>query len=409
MNAEEEPEQLLEHLIERLAGKTDRPGIPRLGAEIAERYDEFGNLASQTSARLEENDTRSARAIQGPAPRLGLQNDTEVPEHSLPAKGDLATRLNIDESEEVTANLPPGVRIHRAYLHFDTNVAAEQYGERFLGPIRDGLLPEQLTAVRKFTEWSYPFRLLRADDPSAQIEQWANAQHIYEHLYPLTGEKPVPTASLLNLLSTRSDLTDVQRLHISLILNEPEPQGRIDQIWLDSVTFRRAARFLDEPPSVEAVNRLANMIDRAVDLPIPVPLHAIRELRDIDFLLDINGNKIGSRPVGEELAESLHGAIQTEPGFMSTSLGQDLAQIDTDESKLADKDLAKIDKEAQKEAKHILEIDIPAGSHGLWIGPRSVYPEQRELILARGTRYMITGARLNNLGGYLLNAEVILR
>jgi hypothetical protein len=56
-----------------------------------------------------------------------------------------------------------------------------------------------------------------------------------------------------------------------------------------------------------------------------------------------------------------------------------------------------------------LEIDIPAGSHGLWVGSRSVYPDQSELILARGTRYMVTGTRPNNLGGYTLNVEVIPR
>jgi hypothetical protein len=122
----------------------------------------------------------------------------------------------------------------------------------------------------------------------------------------------------------------LQRLHISSVLGDPEPQGRIDQVWLDSFIFRRASNFLDEPPGVEAVTRLANVAGHAVDVPIPVPVHAIRELHDIDFLVDINGDKIGSRPVTKDLLESLHGAVQTEPGFMSTSLGPDLAQVDTD-------------------------------------------------------------------------------
>ncbi|MEC3920268.1 ADP-ribosyltransferase [Nocardia sp. CDC160] len=305
-------------------------------------------------------------------------------------------------------SFPPGVRLWGGYLHFETSAAAEQYGEEFLGPIRDALPTDQLDAVRKFTEWSYPFRLLRDTDPTARVRQWINAQRVYEDLIPITGEKPVPTTALLRLLGSRDDISDLQRMHVFSILRSPSPQGKIDQIWLDSFICRRAENFLGEPPSVGAVTRLAEVIRNAVDVPIPDPVHAIRELRDIDFIVDINGIRIGSRPINEELLESLHGAAQTELGFMSTSLGPDRAQVDADESKHADKDLSKIDKE-QREAKHVLAIDIPRGSHGLWIGSRSVYPEQRELLLAPKTRYVITGARPNDLGGLTLNAEVIHR
>ncbi len=385
--------QLLQRVRDDMVELLGRRTGPHLHVKLGEVADEVRS-ARRTLGDADEDGSRQVQ-------RIGHEGDLYRPEE-LP-QGKFHNR-----------SLPPEVQVREGYLYFETNAAAERYGEEVLGPIRDSLPPEQLHAVRKFTEWGYPFKFLRdANPPTArveqQIEQWSNAQSVYERLTPLTGEKPVPTLSLLQSLSTRSDLTDQQRRVIAEILNSPEPQGKIDETWLDSFAFRRAEKFFEGDLTPEAVLRDAKLIERAVDRPLPDPVHAIRELQDIDFLVDADGNRIGSRPLTPELMESLRGAVQTESRFISTSLGPDRARVDMDASKFADRELAELEGVGKEEKKHQLELDVPAGSGGLWIGARSVYPDQRELILASGTRYLIYEVWPNHLGGYNIGAEVLPR
>jgi hypothetical protein len=433
-------------LVEKgIAGELDT------GTEaIAERWERIGDTAGKGAKDLKDTDIQSAHKLGESAPHTGERtlarhefdpaekSDTELANAADPPAAGAEIHAAepsvepstihdttgasevLDHPEELgqekfhDRNLPPGVRVREGYLHFETNEAAERYGEEVLGPIRDSLPPEQLHAVRKYTEWGFPFKFLwDADPPTArieqQIEQWSKAQSVYEHLTPLTGEKPVPTLSFLDSLRIRSDLTDQQRRVITEIFNNPEPQGKIDETWLNAFIFRRAEKFFEGDLTPEAVLRDANMIERAVDHPLPDPVHAIRELRDIDFLVDTDGNKIGPRPITPELMESLRGAVQTEPRFISTSLGPDRVRVDMDPSEFADKDMAKLEGLGEEESKYQLELDVPAGSRGLWIGVRSVYPDQRELILAGKTRYLVHEVRPNDLGGYIISGEVIPR
>ncbi|WP_460697063.1 ADP-ribosyltransferase [Nocardia thraciensis] len=354
-------------------------------------------------------EVRSARRILGDADEDGSRQVQRIG-----SEGNLYRPGELSLGQFRGRSLPPEVQIRGGYLHFETNAAAERYGEEVLGPIRDSLPPEQLHAVRKYTEWGYPFKFLRdADPPTArveqQIEQWSKAQLVYKHLAPLTGERPVPTPALLHSLSIRSGLTDQQRRIITEILNSPEPQGKIDETWIDAFGFRRAEKFFEGDLTPEAVLRDAKLIERAVDRPLPDPVHATRELQDIDFLVDADGNRIGSRPITPELMESLRGVVQTESRFISTSLGANRASIDMDASKFANKELAEIEGIGKEEKKYQLDLDIPAGSHGLWIGTWSVYPDQRELILASETRYLVHEALPNYLGGYNIVGEVLPR
>lgn len=57
---------------------------------------------------------------------------------------------------------------------------------------------------------------------------------------------------------------------------------------------------------------------------------------------------------------------------MSTSLGQNPAVVDG------------------QPFSYRIHMDLPEGSNGVWMGGNSAYPNQRELVLPRGTRYQIT-------------------
>ncbi|MFV2199222.1 ADP-ribosyltransferase, partial [Nocardiopsis sp. LOL_012] len=76
---------------------------------------------------------------------------------------------------------------------------------------------------------------------------------------------------------------------------------------------------------------------------------------------------------------------QTEPGYLSTSLGLT---------------------PGWKKAGFTLLLTVPAGTPSHWLGAHSGDPSQRELILPRGTSYRITD--VSDFDGHtFLTAEVL--
>ncbi|WP_047869813.1 ADP-ribosyltransferase [Nocardiopsis sp. RV163] len=135
-------------------------------------------------------------------------------------------------------------------------------------------------------------------------------------------------------------------------------------------------------PTAADVAAFLERLDRAVDHPLPDTVEMVRGLSEVSFL-------DGFRDMDPY---SLVGTVQTEPGFMSMSLGNKLAE------------------HHKAESAHVVHLTVPAGSRGLWIGERSDYPQEREVVLARGTTYRITRAGWGGsfgVPGFYIEAEVV--
>ncbi|MET8795715.1 ADP-ribosyltransferase [Nocardia sp. NPDC004568] len=279
-------------------------------------------------------------------------------------------------------------RVRNGYLHFTSDRSGAWYGERILGPIRDRLHPEQIEAVRNFTKWSRPFNNIRDGDPNSFFQELAAAKSAFDDLAPLTGLNPVPTLRQLISISTRPDVTERQRHLIAKLAANPDSNGGLDKIWMYEFLSRRMQIHFEGPANFSTAGRWIATMDSAVERAIPGSIHASRTLRSIDHLIDIDGMALGSEITTERL-QSLIGSVQTDRGYMSCSLGKHVTP--------------------DGPGKYWLELDIPENSLGLYVGERSAFPNQNELILARHTSYSISDVQGTLDSGIAIHGEVISR
>ncbi|MBF6144937.1 ADP-ribosyltransferase [Nocardia nova] len=278
------------------------------------------------------------------------------------------------------------------YRHFSTDAAGEQYGERVLGHVLDSLPPELRNAVHAYTVQSLPNGFLRAGDPLGSVAHYfqhlENESHGVHALAPLNGGRmPGSRADLENMLRN-PHATDVQRAWIQHTLAAPDVFTRVNEMWGNYQRHNQLHGYFGEPPTVDAFRRRIAAIDAALNRPLPEPISAIRGMHDISFLTAGDGRPLGSRDPRE-----LIGASQTERGYMSTSLGANPTVVDG------------------RPFEYRMRLDLPEGTHGLWMGQRSAYPDQRELILPRETEYRIVNVtQIGTANGrpvFEIHAEVV--
>ncbi|NUP28724.1 MAG: hypothetical protein HOQ36_19835 [Nocardia sp.] len=282
------------------------------------------------------------------------------------------------------------------FIHFPTDESGVAYGERVLGPLRDGLDQDTFRAVFYYTEYSAPYNRLRHADPNSWFDELARARREFEALRELVGENPVPTVRRLVSISTRPDITVEQRELISRIVARVESRapgevyGGPDEIWRKDFLYQRAANNLGGPPDLQRAMQAMERMDRAFATPLPDSIHAQRGLHTIDHLVDTEGRRIAGRYATiDELRELVVGATQVDRGYGSYSLGATPARIP-----------------GRPPYPHVIEQDIPAGSQGLWMGERALIPDQRELILARDTEFRIHEVR-GDLDEVVIDAQVV--
>ncbi|MFF0500924.1 ADP-ribosyltransferase [Nocardia aobensis] len=278
------------------------------------------------------------------------------------------------------------------YRHFSTDAAGEQYGERVLGHVLEGLPPELRNAVHAYTVQSLPNGFLRAGDPLGSVGHYfqhlENESHGVHALAPLnSGRMPGSRAELENMLRN-PHATDVQRAWIQHTLAAPDVFTRVNEMWGNYQRHNQLHGYFGEPPTVDAFRRRIAAIDAALNRPLPEPVSAIRGMHDISFLTAGDGRPLGSRDPRE-----LIGVSQTERGYMSTSLGANPTVVDG------------------RPFEYRMRLDLPEGTHGLWMGQRSAYPDQRELILPRETEYRIVNVtQIGTANGrpvFEIHAEVV--
>ncbi|WP_395103588.1 ADP-ribosyltransferase [Actinomadura sp. SCN-SB] len=256
---------------------------------------------------------------------------------------------------------PDGVR------RFDSDAEGDAYGENHLGHVFDGLPPQLQQALHWYTVQSMPNPFLRpgADLPG-YLNRIENEHRAVWELARMNGGY-VPRTADLHRLWSNPDLSPQQRALLQHILSFPNPEHRIADLVQSSQQREFLAQYLGGPPTVDAFNQRIAELDQALNQPLPEPIQVERGLHDVSFMRLADGTPLGSRDPA-----LLVGSTQTEPAYMSTSLGRDPATVDGDPF------------------SYHMHIDLPPGSRGVWMGHDSAYPDQRELILPRGTRYEIT-------------------
>ncbi|WP_306369531.1 ADP-ribosyltransferase [Nocardiopsis sp. CC223A] len=254
----------------------------------------------------------------------------------------------------------------------------------------DNLPAEQRDAVLKYTTNSWVNAVARAGDSAAGqrlLDSWvdrvnsaiASGDMRYRgwDLYELNG-RVRPTLNDLVTARSRTDLTPNQRSLVEEVLNHRYPHLALNH-WLSRSGPLGAAAETNggRYPDVNDAHDLMADLDPAVARPLPEGVEAVRGLHSLDHLDGFDPND----------PYALVGTDQTETGYMSTSLGSNLTTVDG------------------KPFPYTVNLKVPPGAEGLWVGERSRYPSQRELILARGTEYHIDNVR--HVGGrWIIDATI---
>ncbi|WP_131736236.1 WXG100-like domain-containing protein [Actinomadura roseirufa] len=293
---------------------------------------------------------------------------THDPAPVPPAGGPVPTPVHPAAGQSLPAHDPrPGHVDPDGVRRFDTDSDGAAYGENHLAHVYNNLPPELQNALRWYTRQSMPNLYLR---PGADLA--GNLQHLTDehsrlwHMVQL-NDKKVPSLADVERMAARPDLQPHQRDIVNQVLHSPDPGRRLSEM-VSAARHRRFLRgYFGEQPTVEAFNRRIGELDRALGQPLPEAVQATRGLHDIDFLRALDGGALAGRD-----PSWLVGTTQTEPGYMSTSLGENPAVVDNNPF------------------EYRIRINLPEGAHGVWMGTNSIYPDQRELVLPRGTRYQIT-------------------
>lgn len=255
------------------------------------------------------------------------------------------------------------------YRRFSNDAAGERYGENRLAHVYRNLPPNLRNAIYQYTVQSFPNGPLRTGHPNMEpyFDGLRRDSHSLWTLTHLNGGWTPTTRAELERIWFRPDLTSGQRAFVHYALSQPHPEMFLHTLGErhQQLEFLRGY-FGAEPTQSIFLDRIAEL-DSAVDQPLPEPVQVIRGLHDISFMLARDGYPLGNRS-----PSLLIGAEQQELAYMSTSLGATPAVIDGNPYSIR------------------IELDVPAGSRGLWMGRSSAYDDQRELILPRGTRYRVT-------------------
>ncbi|WP_053163274.1 eCIS core domain-containing protein [Streptomyces noursei] len=249
-----------------------------------------------------------------------------------------------------------------------TNREGERYGEEKLAPVTHDRLPVEVQAALKdYTHSSWPYnQIARGASPDDILHSAANPLH------SLFGGRDPKLFEIYN--TSLSTLSPSQMEVIDAIQRDPYPQKKLIEVLkgtyrTDEYT-RLEARFGGKFPTAEDIRERMRRIDRGTEsnrIPHGITVH--RSLQDISFLPGFRGTP-----------HSLRGTTQTERGYMSGSLGKEPAYPDTE---------MMTEEQIRMQYRYRLHLDVPAGSRAVWMGVKSDYPKQREIIQPRNTKYRI--------------------
>ncbi|MGH3392958.1 MAG: ADP-ribosyltransferase [Actinomadura sp.] len=345
------------------------------------------DAVTDSAASNGESDTRPAQESSDTGDRAERDDvDPDQDDHNADSD-DAGHAVDADRGETATsedADSLPGHMDADGIRRFDSDADGERYGEDHLGDTYRGLPPDEQNAVQWYTRQSFPNPFLRPGSDLGGYLQWAGSDvQPGWHLFEMNGGR-APSLGDVYDAAARTDLTPDQRHIVNDILNDHNPGARLEA-WLNYAGQRGfLTRYFGTFPTESDFWHRIDEIDRALDQPLPEGVQVQRGLHDVRFMIDAQGD-----PLGGGDPQSLVGTTQTEPAYMSTSLGVNPTIVDGNPF------------------TYRLHLNLPEGSPGLWLGTNSVFPDQRELIVPRGTQYRITAVTPDGRGGYDIEAVVV--
>ncbi|WP_433524281.1 ADP-ribosyltransferase [Nocardia pseudovaccinii] len=359
------------------AGEHTTPRSPEPDTSTPARATE-----TQPAARPDESSRPNPAPYRSANEHLTRAPESEPPTQSAPrARPDSPAEASHPTTRPNTQHPAPAADGHRpmpdeGQVHrdgvrrFGTDDAGQRYGDNRLARALHSLPSELRNAVYKYTVQSFPNGFLRGHNPAEAVGRHFDFLRRESHaVAALThaNHGRMPTKSDLEALARRPDLNPYQRQWVDYLRAQPDTQTRLDKLKENEQNWGFLHHYFEGPPTVERFNQLIAEIDAAITTPLPESVQVIRGLHDISFLETAEGHLLGN---GDPRA--LIGTVQAERSHMSTSLGTNLTQVDGHNYRIR------------------VEMNVPAGTPGLWMGRNSHYPDQRELILPRNLEYRIT-------------------
>ncbi|OLB77365.1 MAG: hypothetical protein AUI14_16235 [Actinobacteria bacterium 13_2_20CM_2_71_6] len=218
-------------------------------------------------------------------------------------------------------------------------------------------------------QWEIVNEVRSAPSPHRTLRSLLDSPNMKARLIDAFGGRE-PTVEEIHALTANPRVTRQQMRLLSEVLTSPRQKAALQQILTrTSYAYSTMVKsFGGRYPTVADMEARMRLLDEALGRPIPANVVAHRGLRNVNFLPEF-------RASGD--LRSLVGTTQTEPGYMSTSLG------------------ARPAFGPEWGYHYRVHLAVPRGASGLWVGFAAMPPfnRQRELILARGTSYRILEIR----------------
>ncbi|MFV2199154.1 ADP-ribosyltransferase, partial [Nocardiopsis sp. LOL_012] len=343
-----------------------------------------------------------------------LENDASVSQGGLHADGldqgtwspaPEPTPAPISEPESDTSSVspPPGIVGPDGIRRFGTDLDAQNYAENVLDSLDHprgfwNLPEEQNHLFREYSthDWVYN-EILRIPDHQGRqdlLSNWLSQRGTGFALYEMVGLRAVHLQDIQYAYRNRvaptpkrTPITPDQADIVGRIMNSPDPMHALDNWKSYADTAGTLLQMFGHIPTVTDIEHRAARLDLAFApalLPESVITH--RALRDVTFMERNNPNN----PHPQKDPRSLIDTLQTEPGYMSTVFGTSAHVPGWDPRPFH------------------LHLTLPATTRARWMGYNGRHPQERELVLARGTRYHITDVTTDGDGILHLNATVLL-
>lgn len=343
--------------------------LPGLRRDLTDLLDGIGMRDLENSqARwrlLQESDARMVPRLKRQLDRIPASRDL-VGEHSGEPHARSVLDERADRNVEVTQH---SLKTDETPRRFESPSDGEEFGEQVLGYVRDSLTPDRLEAVRRYVDGSWINDVLRSPDPGGMLDRLIadrkDLEAIMNHI-----SVPEPTYENVRELVERLDLHPDVRAAAERIIGHSQPATRLHEM----VENGRRGRHIRESlggvdPTVDAVADYIRTLDSAVDTPISESMVVVRGLKSVEHLvIDDHGTPLGAGDI-----QKLRGSVQSEPGALSTALSN-----------------------RSGFGKYHLELEVPAGTKGLWIGNKNKNGDElklggeNEFLCERGLKYVIT-------------------
>ncbi|MFV2199146.1 hypothetical protein, partial [Nocardiopsis sp. LOL_012] len=284
----------------------------------------------------------------------------------------------------------PGSLGPDGFRRFATDAQAIRYTEQFLdtperNPHAFASLPrEQREAVRKYIKldefYQYFPRIKEADDgePGSTWAWEVYETHEWEWLlYELTGFQPLTPESVKEIKNDSETLSYAHHKALAWARSMSDRRLEREIAKIKESDIGRLVEAFGGIPSLDDLERNLDLVDQALDRPLPEPLTMRR-------LLPLPGNE--KTFFGYYSRYLLKDSVQTSPDVLAVDPRRDV------EDPLLESELV---------------LALPSGSRGLWVGESSGIPGYRKLLLPRGTRYLINRAFADDTHWERFDAEVL--